>query len=214
MRKILTAILIISSGHLLAQKFDGFVITENDSIFKGYMRILSGGVKGTKFLVTKDKKKKPREFFSTELKYYAYKKDTFVYLRNFYPFENADYAFEILEAKVLVSKGTLKLYSSSFFPDKKDPHKVFASRPGLGPNGYGSGVSSIQTMTESIYIIKNRDDYLIGVRKNKKDFLRAMEIAIGDNMDLMNTVKAGKLRFSQMKKIITLYNQSKNEVSQ
>jgi hypothetical protein len=41
-----------------------------------------------------------------------------------------------------------------------------------------------------------------------------MEIAIGDNTDLINKVKLRKLRFTDMKKIIGLYNQSKNEESQ
>jgi hypothetical protein len=214
MKTILTTILFVMSGPLLAQNYNGFVITESDSLFKGYMRILSGGAKGTKFLITKDKKKKPKEFFSSELKYYAYKKDTFIFLRDFYPFENADYVFERLEAKVLISRGQLKLYSSSFFPSKKDPNRAIVTSPGMGPQGYGSGVSSIQTKAEPIYIIKNRDGYFIRVRKNKEDFIRAMESAIGDNTDLIKKVKLRKLSFTDMKKIIVLYNQSKNEVSQ
>jgi hypothetical protein len=211
--KILLCIVVFTiCNHLLAQDFDGFVITESDSIFKGYMRIVSGGENGTKFLVTKNKKKKPREFFSNELKYYAYKKDTFIYLRNFYPFENADYAVDILEAKVLISNGRLKLYSSTIIPNKKDPNGVLVTMPGGTRNGFSSPISHTYATPETIFIVKNQDGELIGIRKNNEDFIRAMEFIIGDNIDLINKVKTKILRFADMKQIITTYNHSKNEV--
>lgn len=214
MKKILIIFCIALSSSLFAQKFDGFVITESDSIFKGYMRILNGGEKGIKFLITRDKKKKPRAFFSSELKYYAFKKDTFAYLQNFYLFENTEYPIERLEAKVLFSHGNLKLYSSSIIPHKKDPQRVTTYFPGAPmPNGM-PGVGSFSTQAEPIYIVKNRDGYLTGVRKNKKDFIKAMEVLIGDNTELISEIKSGKLRFADMKKIIALYNKSRNEVSQ
>jgi hypothetical protein len=102
--------IILTTSSLRAQKFDGFVITNQDSLFKGYMKIALDGQAGRRILITNNKKKKPRSFYVKDLKYYAYKKDTSAILRNFYPFVGEDYQVEWLEAEVLISKGKLKLY--------------------------------------------------------------------------------------------------------
>src|SRR6266496_3153877 len=92
--------LLTASVNLEAQKFDGFVITDRDSLFKGYMKISVEGT-GRKILLTDDKRKDPKIFKSTNLKYYAYKKDTIAILKNFYPFEEELFQVELMEAKVL-----------------------------------------------------------------------------------------------------------------
>jgi hypothetical protein len=202
MRLSISILLLISSIHSTAQKFDGFVITEQDSLFKGYMKISIDGYQRN-ILMTKNKKLPPRQFKTAELKYYAYKKDTFAILKNFYAFEEKSDYIEMVEAKVLISKGKLKLYSGivpDFDKSNWSPGVI------MGPNGQmmmGGRVSKYHRT----YIVKDEEGTL-RVIKSGRDFFQSIEPLISNNVNLVELVRQRKLRFKDTEKIIQLYNQS------
>ncbi|MFM8911551.1 MAG: hypothetical protein ACKOE6_01375, partial [Flammeovirgaceae bacterium] len=137
MKVLVILVLVTLSSSLCAQNYDGFIVTTKDSIYKGYMRFVSGGNKGLKLLITNDKKKKPREILLSDIKYYSYKKDTFAILRDFYPFENTEYSISQIEAKIEINNGTLKLYSASIPEIEKS-----ISNSGIGYYSYSGAVGS------------------------------------------------------------------------
>lgn len=182
-----------------SQKFDGFVITTKDSLFKGYMKISIDGSKGRKILITDDKKKKPKSYHLTDLKYYSYKNDTFAMLRNFYPFEDDGYQIESVEAKVIISKGAIKVYFATL-PEYKD-----TVIPIIIPTG--TGVSAIFVRPEyATYILKDRENNLKALRKEKGEFEKSIEIIIGEDNDLMNQVRNKHFKFKDTEEIIRIYN--------
>jgi len=106
---------ILSSTFSYAQDINGYVVTEQNVLIKGNVRILADKY-GKKISVNDGKSYFTRTFYTRELKSYAYKKDTFAILNAFYPFEGDSYLAENIEAKVLISKGKLKLYYAAL-PD-------------------------------------------------------------------------------------------------
>lgn len=154
MRLSLFTLLLISYINSNSQKIDGFVITEQDSLFKGYMRISIDGSQRN-ILMTKNKKLPPRQFKTSELKYYAYKKDTFAILKNFYAFEEKSDYIEMIEAKVLISKGKLKLYTG-IVPDLDRSN--WSSVAITGPNGQMMGAPAPKYYRS--YIVKNEEGTL------------------------------------------------------
>jgi hypothetical protein len=200
MRSLLFILLLISSVNASAQKFDGFVITDQDSLFKGHVRISIDGSQ-RKILLTKNKKLQPREFKTSGLKYYAYKKDTFAILKNFYAFEEKSDYIEMVEAKVLISRGKLKLYTG-IVPDF-DRSNWSAIITG-GPTGMTAVPAPKYYRT---YIVKDEEGTL-RVIKSGSDFFESIEPLISRNVNLVELVRQRKLRFKDTEKIIELYNKS------
>src|SRR5262245_38081334 len=108
-RRCLVLLVFISYEASSQSAFNGLLVTNEDSVIRGYMRI-SLDERGKKFEITQDKKKKPAVFYSNDLKYYAFKKDTFAFLNAFYPFRGEDYLAQGVEAKILIRRGRVKLY--------------------------------------------------------------------------------------------------------
>jgi hypothetical protein len=196
MRLGLIALTFIVIQNLNAQNFDGFVITNQDSLFKGYMKITLDGQKGRRILITDNKKKKPKSFHLQDLKSYAYKRDTTVILRNFYPFEGENYQVELIEAKVLISKGKVKLYYATL-PNYKQQLIMIPSATGM--TGYG------QTLY-STYIVRDLENNLIGINKEKDKFIESIESIVGDNKELMKRIRNKELGYKDTKEIIKIYN--------
>jgi hypothetical protein len=195
--------LIAIFGNLQAQKFDGFVITDQDSLFKGYMRIFVDGT-GRKILLTKDKRKTPKIFRLTNLKYYAYKKDTFAILKNFYPFDGEEFQVEFMEAKVIIQKGRLKLYYGVLQGHEVFTHRILApSAPNSGAyKGVEVALSSYRT-----YIVKNEEGVLKAIKIEKDEFFKSIEIVIGKNSELLERIRNKEFRFKDTKRIIEIYNE-------
>jgi hypothetical protein len=200
--KFLFLIFALLTGTLCdAQKFDGFIITHEDSLFEGYMHLSSERNRRT-ILITPDKNIKPRTFYVDDLKYYAFKKDTFALLPDFYPFVGDDYVAENIEAKVLISKGRLKLYQAEF-PDYRDSY-VYLPNPG---NAAGQpGASAPMTSSYKSYIVKLPDGQLYGIRKEKSEFIESIEFVIADDEELMSRVRDKELKFKDTEEIIRAYN--------
>jgi len=197
MRSTFIALILFTTQNLCAQQFDGFVITNKDSLIRGYMKIDLDGLKGRRILITDDKREKPKSFHLNDLKYYCYRKDTFAILRDFYPFEDDDYRVEEIEAKVLVGKGKTKLYHATF-PDYQDRVIMFQSPTG-GMPGYGK-------VAYSTYVVRDRKNNLIGIPYEKEKFIETMKQIVGDNQELMQKIQNKELRYKDTKKIIRIYN--------
>jgi hypothetical protein len=153
-------------------------------------------------LMTKNKKLPPRQFKTSELKYYAYKKDTFAILKNFYAFEEKSDYIEMVEAKVLISRGKLKLYTG-IVPDFDRSN--WSSVLITGPNGQMMGGPAPKYYRT--YIVKDEEGTL-RVIKSGSDFFESIEPLISRNVNLVELVRQRKLRFKDTEKIIELYNKS------
>ncbi len=188
--------IVLTTSSLQAQKFDGFVITNQDSLFKGYMKISLDGLKGRRILITNNKKKKPRSFYVKDLKYYAYKKDTSAILKNFYPFVGEDYQVEWMEAEVLISKGKLKLYQA-ILPNYK---QELIMRP--SPTGMPAHEQTVYWA----YIVKDEESNLIGIKNEKHKFIESIQSVVGNNKELMKRIENKELWNKDMEEIIKIYN--------
>jgi hypothetical protein len=194
---VLTAISLCLAEYSAGQKFDGFVVTKRDSIFKGYMRVNFVGLRLAEILLTDDKRKTPRTFKFSEIRLYAYKKDTFEILKPFYPFEEENYAAEDVVAKFIIRKGKLRLYSVTFE----------GYGPGTDFSYVGSqGITQIRDLTYPTYVIKDREGVLHGVKSERNKFQKSIEFLLEDNKELLAKITARELRFRDMKKIIEMYN--------
>ncbi|MEX2232531.1 MAG: hypothetical protein WD824_10245 [Cyclobacteriaceae bacterium] len=184
-----------------AQKFDGFIITHEDSLFEGYMHLSSESNRRT-ILITRDKNLKPRTFYVDDLKYYAFKKDTFALLPDFYPFVGDDYVAENLEAKVIVSKGRLKLYQAEF-PYYRDSYQYLPNRG--NPTNPTAPPTHMRSFYKS-YIVKLPDGQLYGIRNEKSKFIESIEFVIAGDKELLSRVRNKELRFKDTEEIIRAYN--------
>jgi len=177
-----------------AQKFNGYVITDQNVMIKGELKMLKDA-QGRKISINDGKSYFIRTFYILDLKSYAYKKDTFMILNAFHPFEGDDYLAEGVEAKVLISKGKLKLYYGEL------PEYRTSVTTMLSPNGViGAG----QRKRESIYIIHDNES-LYGVSSGD-NFIKSVSVPLGDDAALMKRIKNKELKYKDIVEIITLYN--------
>jgi hypothetical protein len=200
--RTLVYLMVLIPGICTAQK--GFVITQDDSLYHGFMRFTSDGEGGQKLLITNDKKKKPREYRLSDLKFYAYKKDTIAVLRDFFPFEEDDGVVEIMEARVIVSKGVLKLYHGSL--PITSGHSTVALVPTISPVGFGVMATRQPYNT---FLIRTPDGQIRAIKHQNDDFEESILPYIEDNEALAADVRSGKLKFRDIKEIILRYNREK-----
>jgi len=178
-----------------AQKFNGYVITDQNVIIKGELKMLKDA-QGRKISINDGKSYFIRTFYILDLKSYAYKKDTFMILNAFHPFEGNDYLAEGVEAKVLISKGKLKLYYGKL-PEYRTSVSAMPA-----PGGGFTGV--VQKTSESIYIIHDNES-LYGV-SGGDNFIKSVSVPLGDDAALMKRIKNKELKYKDIVEIITLYN--------
>jgi len=191
---ILLCLLLSSNSY--AQKFNGYVITDQNVKINGHLTLLKDA-QGKKISVNDGKSYFVRTFYIHDLKSYAYKKDTFMVLPAFYPF-GSDYLAEDVVVEVRISKGKLKLYYGElpdFYP------YTYTTVPTGSPNGVGVTAHKKRCFT---YIIQD-DESLYGVQKGD-DFIKSISIPLADNEILMKRIKNKELKYKDMVEIITLYN--------
>lgn len=193
---VLLSILISPFSH--AQRINGYVVTEQNILIKGDVRIL-GDQYGKKISINDGKSYFTRTFYLRELKSYAYKKDTFEILNAFHPFEGEDYLAEGIEAKVVIGKGELKLYSVSF----SDYELSYLPNP---PPNVGGFVTRINYKT---YVIEYSNNFYGVKHDDQKSFVKSISLALADNEPLLKRIRNGELKYKDMKKIIAIYNTSK-----
>lgn len=179
------------------QDINGYVVTEQNVMIRGNVRIL-GDQYGRKISINDGKSYFTRTFYINDLKSYAYKKDTFAILNAFHPFEGEDYLAENIEAKVLVSKGELKLY----YVTLPDYGYTYVSH---GPNSMGGYVRT----SYKTYVIEYSNN-LYGVKNgDKESFIKSISVALADNEALLKRIRNNEFKYKDMKKIITIYNASR-----
>lgn len=200
--RTLTFVALLALQPYSSRAQSGFVITVQDSILHGYMRFVRDNNGNSKLLFTTDKKKAPRTFVLADLKYYALKKDTFAILRNFYAFDDEAQPVEVMEARVIVSKGRLKLYHGTL-PNLEDNRPIII--PIVIPGAVGVGVITSRPQYTT-FIVKNPDGELHAVRHDKDGFKESILAIVGDNEDLAAEINAGTLKFKDMKAIVLRYN--------
>lgn len=197
MKKTLLIILSLFTFELYGQI--GYIKLNNDSIIVGYLRRYVShmdGRQGIELWRTK-KDKHPLKISKDAISEYAIKKDTFAILRNFYPFEGEDYQVESIEAEVLISKGKVKLYFATL-PDYKN-NLI------MGPSATG-GMTSYGQSLYSIYIVKNTENNLIGIKDEKDKLFKTIQSIIGDDKELVKRVENGELKYKDTEQIIRIYN--------
>lgn len=190
---ILLSLLIPSLS--VAQNINGYVVTEQNVIIKGELKILADQY-GKKISVNDGKSYFTRTFYIQELKAYAYKKDTFAILNAFHPFEGEDYLAENVEAKVLISKGPLKLYYATL-PDYSVTY-IIIGQPGLGTNTRTSYKTYIIDYSNNLYGVKTSDS-----------FIKSISTALADNETLLKRIRNKEFKYKDMEKIIAIYNDSR-----
>jgi hypothetical protein len=183
---------------LYAQKINGYVVTEQNVMIKGELKILADQY-GKKISVNDGKSYFTRTFYLRELKAYAYKKDTFAILNAFHPFEGEDYLAENLEAKVLISKGPLKLYYATL-PDYSITY-INTGYPGSGAYTRTNYKTYVINYSGNLYGVKNGDT---------QSFVKSISIALADNETLLKRIRNNEFKYKDMEKIIALYNASWN----
>lgn len=184
-----------------SQAQQNFIVTINDSIFHGYVRPKS--IEGVPYILfTEDKKKAPKKYRREQLKYYSYKKDTFAIFQNFYPFPDDTEPVDIMEARLLISKGALKLYFG-MMPILSD--KIMVT-PIVTPTGVGAMVQRIPYAT---YIVKDGEGQLHAVRHAKDGFKDSILSLVGDDEELAEMINSGVLKYDDIEKIIAKYNKDK-----
>lgn len=192
---LLLGILVPSFSY--TQDVNGYVVTEQNVMIKGNVKMLADQY-GKKISINDGKSYFTRTFYTNELKSYAYKKDTFAILNAFHPFKGEDYLAESIEAKVIISKGELKLY----YVTLPDYGYTYVSH---GPAGIGGYVRT----SYKTYVIEYSNN-LYGVKNGDNErFIKSISIALADNQALLKRIRNNEFKYKDIKKIITLYNASR-----
>lgn len=190
---LLMLIVVVSYGQ------NGYVKLSNDSIVAGYLRpyvSYMDGHQGIELWRTK-KDKSPLKIPKAKISEYAIKKDTTALFRDFYPFEGEEYHVESIEAIVLISKGKVKLYSATLGDYKKEL-MVLPSTTGMSAT-YGK-------VPYSIYIVKDEENNLIGIKSDRSSFLKTIQRIIVKDKELLKRVENEELKFKDTEQIIRIYN--------
>jgi hypothetical protein len=203
MRQTLHIILLLLSSvipsFLCAQDINGYVVTKDNIVIRGNIRILADQ-QGKKISVNDGKSYFTRTFYINELNAYAHKKDTFAILNSFHPFEGEDYLAESVEAKVLVSKGELKLYYVTF-ADYGSIHESGSDYNTAGFTYRTSYKTYVIEYSNNFYGVKNGD---------QESFIKSISLALADNEALLKRIKSNEFKYKDMKKIISIYSASKS----
>ncbi len=188
---------ILISSFSYTQDVNGYVVTEQNVKIKGKVKILADQY-GKKISINDGKSYFTRTFYIHELKSYAYKKDTFAILNAFYPFEGENYLAESTEAKVIISKGELKLYYVTF-PDYGSTYDSFHNPV--------AGDYTIRTSYKT-YVIEYVNN-LYGVKNgDQESFIKSISPALADNEALLKRIRNNEFKCKDIKKIIAIYNNS------
>ena len=177
-------------------KFNGLVITKDNLIIKGYLKLSVGTIdKGTKITLSKRPNDKPQIFYTLDLKGYVYKGDTFRIIHNLQPYLDDNRIIEKAEARI-AQNGKLILYEI--------PETYYSTIP--ISTGGPVGTTSMTMINKSfIYVISNTKGELIGVKKD--NFNNEMHNLLLDAPDMLERIENRVLKFKDIEKIVKEYNQ-------
>lgn len=176
-------------------KYNGFVVTEDSSIMKGFLRFEVGSVdRGKKIKLSKKPNDSPLIFYALDLRGYVFKKDTFIIVHNLQPFDDDTRTISKAEALV-VQSGKLKLLKVE---------EVYLSQMwGLNPAQLGLQ-NTLAITKEHTKIIRDSNGNMISIRR--KNFKDNMKTLLKDAPDLLNQIENNTLGYSELERIIESYN--------
>jgi len=158
--------------------------------------------RGTRILLYKKPGEDPQIFYSLELKSYAIKKDTFLILQNLQPFLDDDKFFPKAEAK-LEQRGKLSLFSVVIEEYPKTIGVEVYVVPAGPPTSHTSPGQIKQKTT--YHIVFNSKNEIVGIKS--ENFQEVMHELIPDAPLLLDKIDKKILKFKDLEKIITDYNQ-------
>lgn len=178
------------------EKYNGLVITEDNSVIRGYLMFSVGTrEQGTKIKLLKKPNDNPQIFYTLELKGYVYKKDTFKIIQNLQPYQDDNKVIKKAEARI-AERGKLVLYEI--------PEIYYSNMPIY--SGTQGGTSSMVTINKNfIYVIQNAKGEMIGIKKD--NFIETTREILFDAPDILQKIQNKDLKFRDLELIIKDYNQ-------
>lgn len=201
MKSIFTLSLILLF-HSITYGQNGYVKHVSNSTINGFIRqnrsIKTGELEIEVWLTKKDKN--PKSYSLSELTEYAIKKDTFLILADFYPFEGKDLHFDFVPARIIESgKVDLFIISQSNYPTLS---QVMGG--GLIPALIDE---SLGNYNGPLFILRSKSKNLIGGVSNQKDeFVYSVNDYFKDNFNLMKKIINRDYKFKDLKTIVKEYN--------
>ncbi|MEM6736600.1 MAG: hypothetical protein AAF620_11080 [Bacteroidota bacterium] len=190
MKLFLTIILIALTHICQAQK--GYLITENDSLLKGYLKYQRNYLNGRPEIeLWKTKKdKNPKRYAMVDIQEYGTKKDTFRVVTEFYPFKEESTYIPYIELKLL-SRGKVNLFVTN----------ELNGRTWSAP-GAGGSMMSYQSRQKT-YILEDRFGEIIAIdRENMAEDLSYFL----DYNKYARKLTSVPFKYKQIPELIKLFN--------
>lgn len=197
---ILFAALSASAQKSWEKHFNGYVITRQDSIIRGYLQFkILPDPYNEEIDLLKTPTSKPLVFDYNQINGYVYRKDTFRILHDFYPFDDNKISFDNVEGKVIVT-GELSLYKIKYW-----------KRAGLfeKPSYVGGALVEPvpgQPIQKNMYIVSFEDN-LYGVTSD--NFKTMMPDLVANDQELASEIVKGTLHYKNMEEIVKTYNKQR-----
>jgi len=180
---------------------NGYVKLQNDSIIYGFLRFQRSIENGQQQIELWESKAdaSPTTFNVLELNEYAFRKDTFRVLRNFFPFWDEDLYFEIALAE-LITSGTVDLLQIT------DHATITATT-----SAYGALIPALMaqgiTARGNIYILQDGSGRRVrALKKDEDEFARSIRPFIENNQQLLERVERKELGYKDIENIVLTYN--------
>jgi hypothetical protein len=202
----LTFFFSLLSAGAVAQ--NGYIKLSDDSVQTGYIRYVTSVKNGEQlieFWKTKTDKA-PVKFHKKEIVEYAIKKDTFLILKNFQPFEGEDIFFEAVDARIMKS-GKVQLLRANN-PYYNANNMIPVPVPGAGTVfvvslALGGKIANIPTVD---VLRESGNDYMRGVPVNRAMFEEVVRDFIPEETIRSFVERFGPVSFKNLKELVAFYN--------
>lgn len=156
--KLIFSITVFLTTYTFVHAQNGYIITNEDSVKIGYLKLSHSNEPSCPYNITlylHKKDKNPIIYSLKSLKSYAYKKDTFLILKDYYVFGLQKYYKEVLILKQTMG-GSIKLYET------KD---VIYSRFNfeIGPSPYYPTSSGSYNLEVTMFFISDNENSLVAL---------------------------------------------------
>jgi hypothetical protein len=182
---------------------NGYVLTIDGGRIEGFLKVQRSFETGElEIELWRNKKdKNPLVYDLYQLQEYGIKKDTFLILTNFYPFEDQPTHFDVLEAKILI-RGKIDLL-------RIDHSYTTSYSTMMGGGLIPAAIDLIMENYDGPIMILNSDSKGLTRVANykKKEFVNSVNEFFEDDFSLMKKIIAGEYKFKDLKKIVLEYNQ-------
>lgn len=205
MRHILFLTFLTCAASAFAQ--NGYIKIEKDSILVGFLRYYISYMDGQQLIEYWRTKtdKEPIKISKRDIIEYAIKKDTFIVLHQYSPFENSDLYFELADAKKKIS-GKINLY----WVPNNDPNRVNVSTVtggGLIPGIIDAAIDKKSDHYDMLYMLENRKTG--GIRpipKNKERLEESLTNFFPQEIIQEYRNKKGTINYQNLPGLVKYYN--------